>query len=455
MLFALTAAWLQPMYTIKADARVDGSNRTLASSYTSFAIQPDGNLWGWGANNNGQLGDGTSTDRHIPIHIKDDVIAIESNRSNTLAITSDNTLWIWGSHSYQQPLEEGIIDRYVPSRLLDDVVSVASSNNSVMVIRTDGSLWSAGSNLNGQLGTNEDNFSRQYFEKVMDDAVAVTMGRNHVLVIKNDGSLWAWGSNVAGQLGDGTNINRYEPVHILDDVVHISACDSFSTAITTSNYLYAWGRGISLQTLTGDSDVPRNSPSPMHIFTIEEEDIPFISVGGNGSFLLTTDPDGSLLGIGSNNRGQLGDGTGRPGGAEIKDNVLDFVAGSDRTVLAITEDGSLWAWGQNDRGTVGDNSTTDRPMPVRIMDGFMSPGPPQILAELSDNEGNGNTNDLIHEDPDGESLHTERPGQGYDNNNESEGLNLESVLLVAGIAFIAILSIAILIVFYLIIKQRR
>jgi len=125
----------------------------------------------------------------------------------------------------------------------------------------------------------------------------------------------------------------------------------------------------------------------------------------------------------------------------------------------------LWAWGYNERGAVGDNSSTNRPMPVMVMDGFMSPGPPQILAaESSDNEGNGTTNDPVQEYPEDNYPHNETPGQDYDenlgqsyddNNNESEGLNLESVLLVAGVVFIATLSIAILIVSYLIIKQRR
>jgi len=78
----------------------------LAGHYNTFAIRADGSLWGWGCNWSGQLGDGTQINRHSPVKIMDDVIAVSSfstvetsadiGSAHTIAIRSDGSLWWWG-----------------------------------------------------------------------------------------------------------------------------------------------------------------------------------------------------------------------------------------------------------------------------------------------------------------------------------------------------------------------
>ena len=86
------------------------------------------------------------------------------------------------------------------------------------------------------------------------------------------------------------------------------------------------------------------------------------------SHTLAIKTDGSLWAWGSNEYGQLGDGTGIDWDEPIKvmDGVADVNLGTDFS-LALKTDGSLWAWGRNDRGQLGDGTTTDRHSPVRIM----------------------------------------------------------------------------------------
>ena len=79
--------------------------------------------------------------------------------------------------------------------------------------------------------------------------------------------------------------------------------------------------------------------------------------------------DGSLWAWGSNEYGQLGDGTNttRLNPVKVMDNVAVVSAGSSHN-LAVKTDGSLWVWGYNNQGQLGDGTTTNRNVPVKIMD---------------------------------------------------------------------------------------
>ena len=85
----------------------------------SLAIDSDGNLWAWGANLWGQLGDNTETDRPVPTLIgRDTWYAISAGESHTAAIRSDGTLWTWGYNQTGQ-LGLGSLDRlFVPAPTL-------------------------------------------------------------------------------------------------------------------------------------------------------------------------------------------------------------------------------------------------------------------------------------------------------------------------------------------------
>jgi alpha-tubulin suppressor-like RCC1 family protein len=75
--------------------------KTIATGYdSSFAIKSDGSLWTWGNNSSGQLGDGTKTDRRIPIKIMDSAVSIAASNRHLLTIKTDSSLWAWGDNRY-------------------------------------------------------------------------------------------------------------------------------------------------------------------------------------------------------------------------------------------------------------------------------------------------------------------------------------------------------------------
>src|SRR5262249_50383767 len=64
----------------------------------SLALEQDGTVWAWGGNTEGELGDGTTTDRSAPVKVLglSDVAAISAGLSHSLALNRDGTVWTWG-----------------------------------------------------------------------------------------------------------------------------------------------------------------------------------------------------------------------------------------------------------------------------------------------------------------------------------------------------------------------
>ncbi|RMF96847.1 MAG: hypothetical protein D6734_03150, partial [Candidatus Schekmanbacteria bacterium] len=85
----------------------------------NVALKEDGTVWAWGANGDGQLGDGTTTDRLNPVQVIDaqgnalsDVLAISAGYLHTVALKSDGTVWAWGANGDGQLGDGTTIDKY-------------------------------------------------------------------------------------------------------------------------------------------------------------------------------------------------------------------------------------------------------------------------------------------------------------------------------------------------------
>jgi len=191
----------------------------------TMAIKSDNSLWAWGENWKGQLGDGTTENRHSPVKIMDDVVYVSAGPWHTVAIKMDGSLWAWGWRvDVFDDIGNEIRTENAPVRIMEDVIAVStygatapspwSSRLITMIIKEDRSLWAWGN----VIGDGTTNRSRKPV-KIMEDVVSVSAGDWHSMVLRTDGSLWTWGSNSNGQLGDGTNTDSYIPIKIMDGVM--------------------------------------------------------------------------------------------------------------------------------------------------------------------------------------------------------------------------------------------
>jgi alpha-tubulin suppressor-like RCC1 family protein len=192
----------------------------------SVALDEDGVVWTWGANDVGQLGQGTSvasvTCRSASSGI-DPVRAISAGNNHVLAVARDGQIWSWGSN-LNGKLGQGEIGAFLalPGRVLltGEIVGIAAGAEHSVSLHFDGSVFTWGINETGQLATGSGSpgyRSTPGFVSTLPSgirAIAAGGGLGHSLALGPDGRVWAWGRNDHGQLGDGTTTDRLSPVAV-------------------------------------------------------------------------------------------------------------------------------------------------------------------------------------------------------------------------------------------------
>ena len=185
-----------PSFSVWAPGHVSGVGGVRVPGRTAAAAS-SGNPWAWGYNNDGELGDNSTTKSNEPVQVADleGVAAVAGGGMHSLALKSDGTVWAWGNNRWGQLGDNTEIDRYGPVQVL---------------------------NLTG--------------------VVAIAAGEYHSLAVKSDGTVWAWGTNDDGELGDNTTTERDTPVQVagLASVIAVAAGADFSLALKRDGTVWAW-----------------------------------------------------------------------------------------------------------------------------------------------------------------------------------------------------------------------
>jgi len=185
-------------------------------------------VWSWGLNAVGELGDGTNVNRAVPgqvMGLPEDVVAIASAGGVNLALVGDGTVWAWGDNRNGQLGDGTTENRNVPVPVHDlrNVGAIATGYHHSLALLRDGTVRAWGLNDQGQLGDGTTtNRSRPVEVPGLTRVTAISAngggddmapGRyGHSLALLEDGTVRAWGANERGQLGDGTTLDRPSPV---------------------------------------------------------------------------------------------------------------------------------------------------------------------------------------------------------------------------------------------------
>jgi YD repeat-containing protein len=343
--------------------------------YHSLATDTDGVVWAWGYNAYGQLGDGTTTNRHAPVAVPGlaSSVGIAAGGYHSLAVLSDGTAWAWGRNSSGELGDGSTISSSVPVQVvgLTDVVDVEAGSHHSLAVTGDATVWAWGTNSAGQLGDGTTTArSTPVQVSGLTDVTAVAAGglsgyAGHNLALRSDGTVWAWGHNNKGQLGDGTTTNRSLTVQVtgLTEVVAVAAGGDSSYALRSDGTVWAWGDNGSGQ-LANDS-VKRASTVPVQSAITQ-----VVHIAAGSEHALAVTQDSTAWSWGNNEYGQLGNGTsGRNASTSTPVQVqgiadVRVLAGGHRHSLGALGDTTTWAWGLNNAGQIGDGTTTTRTTPV-------------------------------------------------------------------------------------------
>ena len=165
--------------------------------------------------NHGQLGDGTTIDKHAPVQIGTDKDwkTISAGWDHALAVKYNGTLWAWGRDNYGQLGDSTKVSRLSPMKVdnSSDWKDISAGYQHSLATKADGTLWSWGYNYYGQLGNGSDGNAMFLPEKVegMINCAQIAAGCFYSLILNPDGSYCGAGINNSGQLGDGSTENRF------------------------------------------------------------------------------------------------------------------------------------------------------------------------------------------------------------------------------------------------------
>ena len=307
----------------KATAIATGWRHTCAVTY-------NGGVRCWGANDYGQLGNGTTTDSARPVDVlglASGVLALAASVRGTCALTSGGGVKCWGANDGGQ---------------LGDGTSVTNSPTPV--------------NVTG----------------LASGVTAIAAGAGEVCALTGAGGVKCWGWNRFGQHGDGTYENSSHPVDVsglTSGVIAVSVSALHACALTTGGGVKCWGdpTGGVLNTGRPKSNVPLDVPGLARGVTA-------IAAGGLHACVIVS--PGGVKCWGDNTRGELGNGSTTDSNTPV--DVDDLAAGVSALAVgtgddlepsqscALTGAGGAKCWGRNDSGQVGDGSTKDRSTPVDV-----------------------------------------------------------------------------------------
>lgn len=338
--------------------------QVVAGGQHTCGLQDDGRVYCWGANDHGQIGDGSGRDQPLPVRVPlgGDAVQVAVGGAHSCALLGTGEVLCWGANNYGQLGNASDLDRASPDvvRDLPGAISLDLGHRNSCAVRRDGRVSCWGANDYGQLGMGDGAGPdlcdgdpplpcATVPETVIDlqDATSVTVGgeqegaqgRAHACAVTSSGRATCWGANDEGQLGDTTRINRNRPVEVysLMDVVSLSAGGGHTCAALEDGSLYCWGRGF------GD---PRFLPDPPVA----------LEVTCGLDFSCVKVPEGGLECMGENGHGQLGDGS--DGNHLLGEPVPGIGAVIQASVgrihgCATNQEGAAFCWGSNEHGQLG------------------------------------------------------------------------------------------------------
>jgi alpha-tubulin suppressor-like RCC1 family protein len=383
------------------------SGKTILSispgANTACALASDFQIYCWGGNTDGQLGNGnTGTDSNVPIAVFSSnilagksILSISAGVSHTCAIASDNQAYCWGDDSDGQLGNGATTGTQVSPVAVDTtgvlsgktILSISTGYNHTCAIASDNKAYCWGSDIglgDGATVANQDSPVAVDTSGVLagKSILKIDNGFTHTCAIASDNQAYCWGDDSDGQLGNGaTTGTQVSPVAVDTTgvlsgktILSITAGYSHTCVIASDNQAYCWGIDGGL----GNGATTGTQVSPVAVDTtgvLSGKTILRITAGS--FFTCAIASDNQAYCWGTDFSGQIGNGatTGDPVSPVAVDTtgvlagktILKIDSGYNHT-CAIASDNQAYCWGSDEYGQIGNGANTGNQVsPVAVV----------------------------------------------------------------------------------------
>ncbi len=368
---------LEPPQSFAGELR--GVAQVSTGGAHTCAVMLDGGVKCWGDNRSGQLGDGTIRSHSAPVAVlglTEKVVMISAGGAHTCAVTAIGGVKCWGHNGSGQLGDGTTVNRSMPVDvvgLTGSVQAITAGIRYTCALMTNGDVQCWGNNDLGQLGdgTTSARLTPVTVIGLADSVQSLDAGQQHTCALVHDGSVKCWGDNGHGELGDGTTVTRLTPVAVVGlpgDMQAVSAGDAFSCALTVAGGVKCWGHGTSGQ--LGNGRFVERQLTPVDVVDLLLG-VKALSAGDAHTCVIQADDAAGCWGL--NYTGQVGAGSPasniwRPTGVVGLTSAVMGIAANSLHTCALLADGAVKCWGWNDYGQLGDGTTITRRAPVAVWD---------------------------------------------------------------------------------------
>ena len=333
-------------------------------AYSAYTVCGDSNqLYGWGGNKKGELGNGTNVSSDTPIAaIGMTNVKFYTTGYLSAAIKTNKTVWVWGTNIFTS----------TPNQVLDNVKFLDAGVSHITFVKNDGTVWGTGGNYYGELGNGNISTTSYFTTPVqmigINNAVrSVAVGQtNHqvnsgaaaTVILLSDSTVKITG-------GDGwfQPINSTIPVTLagLNNIIDIKGNDIGGYALNSIGEVYSFGKDIVIGDpvpALGLGEPTGNITQPTK-FAFPNDAAPIVAISANndGFHCFALDSNHNVYAWGYNTHGQLGDGTfiAKSVPTLVATNVIDIFAGENFSYI-LKSDGTLWSTGRTGYGNPNEGS---------------------------------------------------------------------------------------------------